>query len=117
MTLDDAIEQLEGVDFGNFGYVSAKGKDKLGDVGDILVAMREAKAIIDKLPKTADGVPVTSGTVVWVNNNDGVTTAPHRFLGTFGDHPVYNKYALPDTSISISKDCYSTEKAALAAKG
>lgn len=59
--IDDALETMlgNGVNYDIHGRMKAL-------VSDI----EELQAIVDKLPKTADGVPITIGTRLWVWDTD-----------------------------------------------
>lgn len=89
----------------------------------LLARLREAEAVVSRLPKTADGMPIVphEQTTVWVNWNGQTWAAigmqhegdsewsadPWKFC------PIQNGYRGPDTF--EPDDCYSTRAAAEAA--
>jgi hypothetical protein len=74
-------------------------------IKSVIAAMRDAQAIIDKLPKTADGVVVVPGLPVF-HPNEG--------------EMVIDASGVPDEESGgwcyPPNECYSTREAALAAK-
>ena len=63
------------------------------------------RAIVDKLPKTADGVAMVPGDAIWVITDDMGIQAD------LVDEPRAEKY-----NAHLVSDCFSTEAAARAAK-
>lgn len=93
---------------------------------DYAAKWREAQAIVDKLPKTKDGVPILPGMELWADFRDGVfhgiawaqlNNSGKRVPVTF-DEPGVELYAgckVRDTD-PLACCLYSTEAAALAAQ-
>lgn len=88
--------------------------------GEAAVVIREQRAeverlqaIVNKLPKTADGVPLHHGDIVHWWEDESVQWAYFRFIGRDG-FEVENQYG--NFSWPHNDFCYSTEKAAEASK-
>ena len=74
-------------------------------IAKMLKRIRELEAVVEKLPKTADGVPLVPGMAIWVWTDDGLAedVADNAYCC---DHDLYPLH-----------DTYSTEQAAHAAAG
>jgi hypothetical protein len=82
------------------------------EIESLEAGFAEAKAIVDKLPKTADGVVVTPDMkILWAINNGEVSS--RRRSKVADDSWVYGRYESESARI---RDCYSTREAAEAAK-
>lgn len=86
------------------------------DARTLAAAYRAEKAITDKLPKTADGVPITPGMKLWgsLGWNDEPATATLRGCFRQGYSVSTPEWGM---NVQPEKDCYSTREAALDAKG
>ena len=76
----------------------------------LITAFAAAQAVVDKLPKTVDGVPIVPGMTVWPRGD--------LFIGD-EQGAVVKLILWDDLSGEVELDarhCYSTEAAALAAK-
>ena len=76
-------------------------------VGSLLVQLAEARAALDKLPETADGVPVTDGMTLWFCGPCGAVPSTVSIARFFSD----GGHACGDFDI-----CYSTREAAEASR-
>lgn len=74
----------------------------------------ELEAIVEKLPKTADGVPITPGMKVWGTSPFGGVRDPAtaQLRGFFDEYPIF---ACEWGHNVAGRECYSTREAALAA--
>ena len=82
---------------------------------DIIAERDELLKVVEKLPKTADGVPVVPETTVWYPEAGYMNEGVVRWDG--GDY--YAKFQPMDQwspRVAVS-DCYSTEQAAKEAGG
>jgi len=73
------------------------------------------RAVVEKLPKTADGVPLTPGMELWHSGTGGFPKGDYAWAfskGQSGEWFVDFAFA----TVMLSK-CYSTREAAEAAKG
>lgn len=68
----------------------------------------ELEAVVEKLPKTADGKPVVGDTTLWFNGMGGPSAVTTRIAADFGES------AIGPTPIIMRS--YSTRQAALAAQ-
>jgi len=85
--------------------------DAIGDIAVVTITQEELdrlrdenaelKAVVDKLPKTSDGVPVTGLDRVWYLRHDDITIVCEPYCNI----PIASRSA-----------CYSTREAAEAAK-
>lgn len=82
------------------------------------------RAVVDKLPKTADGVAVTTQDHVWSLevNEDGEGKAPCQceILQIIGDAALrvnIGGYRLIEGAVRMASSCFSTREAALASTG
>ena len=84
---------------------------KFGIIAEAADELERLSAIVEKLPKTADGVPVVPGVDnVWQWHSDwGWTECAVELGGCVDEH-------LADAYGGSIKYCYSTREAALAAK-
>lgn len=81
---------------------------------DAKAEITRLQAIVDKLPKTADGVPVVPGMDVWVDPN-----SPHCCLVAHvrSDKAIaINFHGNPYATIQTNKDAFSCREAAEAAR-
>lgn len=76
----------------------------LDDVAWLAAELMAANAVIERLPRTKDGIPVTPGMTVWTWFADSCDDGPE---------PVYIEYIRPNGTYTA---CYSTEAAARAAE-
>lgn len=80
------------------------------------------EAIVAKLPKTADGVPVAMGDSVWFDDVDSPDRWCRDVVGGVWNEKYTHKGAVGDWVLTgdrmedLAKNCYSTQAAALAAK-
>ncbi len=77
--------------------------------------LAELEAIVAKLPKTADGIPITPGMVVWEIINYPVGTHCIDNAIVSGEEVVILVDA--ETDVVRASECYSTREAAEASKG
>ena len=78
--------------------------------------IKQLQAVVDKLPKTADGAPVTLGMKVYVYNADMIHVGKVDVFNGIGDNG--RKYYWRGSFIPFQlpiEECYSTRKAARAA--
>lgn len=101
----------------NMGFDSDA--DNYGEAADTIRRQQEEierlRAIVDKLPKTKDGVPVPPGCDVWVDPE-----SPHCCLVTHvrsNGCIAIDFHGHPYATIQTSKDAFSTREAAEAAGG
>lgn len=87
----------------------------LGAVVTLSAELAKAREVIDKLPKTADGVAVVPGMELWTNN----TKAPQHWITAHGISlsPDGQPMVRWQKNLYLAKWFYSSEAAALAAKG
>ena len=81
-------------------------------IGDLLDKIDRLQAIVDKLPKTADGVPITPGMTVWTKYWTGPRKELVDDLQVFVAEPTIWMNGEADTD-----QLYSTEAAAREAAG
>jgi hypothetical protein len=90
-------------------------RTRYDELEQLRVRVEELTAIVDKLPKTADGVPITPGMQIWgkLGWNDEPARATLR--GSYLDG--YSVGALEwGMNVVPEKEVYSTREAAEAAK-
>lgn len=85
----------------------ARQRDGLPTYAELEEKVAELQAIVDKLPRTADGVPVVPGMVLHYRRGWQVLGA---MVGEYADREG-------DWHCVAIDDCYSTRQAAEAAKG
>jgi len=87
----------------------------LKEASDRAAEITRLRAIVEKLPKTADGVPVVPGDELWVRHPDGGCAGTRRWW----KHPSLGWSVgfehMQNEPIDVSS-CYSTREAAEAAK-
>ncbi len=72
---------------------------------DIADEIERLRAIVDKLPTTADGVPIGIGSVVWDEEYAGIESVTAL-------RPVSKDWQLHDYYDVFASTCYSTREAA-----
>ena len=102
-------------------------QDAAKECGILKTELEAARAIVAKLPKTADGVPIVPGMHVWFYSRNSASQWVEELKVTGWEHlpgmePGY-MFVLSVCNEAGESDgvnlacCYSTEAAALAAKG
>jgi len=93
-------------------YKLRQGKLRKNDAGE-WVRWADVEAIVAKLPKTADGVPVVPGMTLWTRYfGVPIKTQPEAFIVTYIS-PAGGEFVIGnETTISIPNCCYSTREAA-----
>jgi len=77
--------------------------------------LAEAKAVIERLPKTKDGVPVTPGMSVWVDHGSDAYEEDRYEEGQWWPDESCDIYG--DGEYIALVDCYSAREAAVADRG
>jgi hypothetical protein len=121
----DFLRSLAQNDYMIDGWMLEDGK-RLEAIADEIERLR---AVVDKLPKTADGVVVVAGDTVWLCGDDGYIE-PYMvcFFVMDGDSPDATKYTAELYEVTGDgvkllgacadvEACYSTRVAAAGAKG
>jgi len=104
MNIDQAIDDVKHM----YGRLQ-NGDQYLYDLPAIINAIAEAKAVVDKLPRTKDGVPIVPDESVWAINGDGL--AREAYI----DPTIWPRAGYRTRSWK-SEGTYSTREAALAAQ-
>ena len=74
----------------------------------------ELQAVVEKLPKTMDGAPITPGMSVWSRAGHVRGREPMEHFGTISEDGIIGSPRDYDGFTVLISECYSTREAALA---
>lgn len=97
----DEVENLDLHDMRGWAGIRAAAK-----IGLLVEHARELAGIVERLPQTADGVPITPHSEVWTTDSDSPVA-----VKMWGELQV----SIPQTVYCL-RGCYSTREAACAAR-
>jgi len=82
--------------------------------GWVIREIKRLRAIVDKLPKTKDGVPMAPGMELFVRYGGRITSGFARgfFQHRFSGKPPLWKVRFAWGDVDVAKQCYSTREAA-----